>query len=486
VIVAAVGDPAVLSTVSAQRGEWEASRGASCEVLDKPVEPAALGNAHVLVFRGDRLGDLVDAGALAVLPESLVQPPPRPEPGSEEADRAADASGEETPEGSAADPLQFTDVIPVFRDEVSKYGSDRVALPYGGSALVLVYNRAAFGEANAEAAKAEGLKLEPPTTWDDLDRLARFFHGRDWNGDGTKDSGIALALGPDPEGVGNAIYLARATSLGLHRDHYSLLFDSDSMEPRLTTPPFVQALRDLVALKTYGPPGVEGFDAEAARQAFHQGKAALLIDRVEQAAHWGGGAAKRVGLAPLPGSTRVWEPVQKVEQTATPPNRPSYLPYGGGWLVAVAASARGVQRDAAVDLALYLVNPETSNRVRSDRAFPMLPVRGSQVGQGPGDPKAAPGIEVRDWSEAVSKTLLAPRVVPGLRIPEAGGYLADLAEGRVAAVKGEPVDAALKMVADKWDARTKRLGTERQLWHYRRSLNRLVTTPDPPSRNPSG
>ena len=39
IVVAAVGDAAVLPTVIAQRGEWEASRGGSCQLVDKPVWP---------------------------------------------------------------------------------------------------------------------------------------------------------------------------------------------------------------------------------------------------------------------------------------------------------------------------------------------------------------------------------------------------------------------------------------------------------------
>jgi multiple sugar transport system substrate-binding protein len=486
VVVAAVGDPAVLATVSAQRGEWEASRGASCTVLDRPVEPSALGGAHVLVFRGDRLGDLVDAGALAVLPESAVQPPAETAAGTSVEDRDADDSGPPLPadpDSSAADALQFADVIPAFREQVAKYGHDRLALPYGGSALVLVYNRAAFRHGpNRNAAKAAGVSLEPPQTWEDLDALARFFHGRDWDGGGEKRSGIALALGADPEGVGDTIYLARAAALGQHRDHYSLLFDSDAMAPRVASPPFVEALEKMVALKAYAPPGADGFDAEAARAAFREGRAAMLIDRAERFGRWGGPKVKSVGVAPLPGSPRVFEPALKKWDDAKPVNRPAYLPFGGGWLVAVAASARGTQREAALDFAKYLINPETSKRVGSDRDFPMLPVRASQVGQGLLDPRSAPGVESRDWSEAVSATLNAPRVVPGLRIPQAEGYLADLSRARVAAVQGQPAAEALKQVADAWDARTKALGPGRQLWHYRRSLNSLVTTPRPPDR----
>jgi hypothetical protein len=39
----------------------------------------------------------------------------------------------------------------------------------------------------------------------------------------------------------------------------------------------------------------------------------------------------------------------------------------------------------------------------------------------------------------------------------------------------------LKKVAEKWSARTRSLGTERQLWHYRRSLG-METAPEPPAR----
>lgn len=477
VTVAVVGDPRILSTLNAQRGEWEASRGAKCVIDTKPAEPAAASKAHVLIFRGDRLGDLVDVGALAVLPPSLVAPPA--------AKKAASGNGPDdetpTPEPSQADPLQFDDVIPAYRDQVSKYGGDRIALPIGGSALVLVYNRSAFDSPAAkEAAKAAGVELKPPTTWAQLDALARLFHGIDWTGEGKNDAGIALAFGPDPEGLGTATYLARAVSLGQHRDHYSLLFDADTMAPRLTAPPFVEALEGLVALKAFGPAGVDTFDAPAARKAFRAGGVALLIDRAERASDWGGGGVKSVGVAALPGSPRVFEPLRQAWEDASPPNRPSYLPAGGGWLAAVSSAATGREREAAVDFITYLANAETSRRLRYDPDFPLLPVRATLVGEGLPDPRLAPAVESRSWAEAVGRTYTATRVVPGLRIPQADAYLADLDKGRVSAVAGEPAASALARVGEAWAARSDRLGRERQLWHYRRSLNALVTAPKPP------
>jgi multiple sugar transport system substrate-binding protein len=366
---------------------------------------------------------------------------------------------------------------------VTRSGPDRMALPCGGSALVLVYRNDAFqSAANRSAARAAGLVLEkPPETWAELDAFARFLGGRDWNGDGALDHGIALALGPDSEGVGDAAFLARAAGLAQHRDHFSFVFDSsDELTPRIDAPPFVEALAGMIALKASGPPGIEHFDAAAARAAFRTGNVAMLIDRAERASTWSHG--KRISVAPLPGSDRVYEPSRKAWEKASPPNAPRYLPYGGGWLVGFHSGLSGTQREAALDLVKYLADPENVNRLRGERTFPMLPARTSQMAQGLPDPTSAPDVDSRLWSDAVSRTLLADRVVPGLRIPDAGGYLADLAKGRVAAAAGEPPEKALGAVARAWTERTKRHGPKRQLWHYRRSLNTPATLPDPPER----
>jgi multiple sugar transport system substrate-binding protein len=76
---------------------------------------------------------------------------------------------------------------------------------------------------------------------------------------------------------------------------------------------------------------------------------------------------------------------------------------------------------------------------------------------------------------------MAEQVVPGLRIPEADDYLADLTQGRSAAMNGEPVEKALEGVAARWAKRTAALGPKRQAWHYRKSLN-LPTALEPPPR----
>lgn len=466
----AVGAPEIMAGISAQRGEWTASRGGEIDIVDQPAdpdEPSKAAEFDILVFPGWELGNLIDRELLEEIPNSVVLPR-QPAPGDEEDDE----------EGG----YRYEDLAPAFREQASKYGADRYALPIGGSALVLAYRRDALeGEANLAAAREEGVSLNPPATWEELDSLAKFFQGRDWDGDGSPDFGLAAALGDDAEGVANATFLARAASLGWHRDQYSFLFDSDGMAPRIASPPFVEALKAVAAWKDLGPPAAESFDINAARASFREGKTALLIDRAEKAAEWSSG--KLVGVAPLPGSERVYEPLRKIWTEETSPNRPTHLPRGGGWLVGVRRGLEKEKREAAFDLILYLTEADVAHRIAAERTFPMLPVRASRMSRGMPDPSSAMDVEPRLWSDAVSRSLLADRVLPGLRIPDADGYLADLSKGRIDAVSGgKTPEEALGEVAEAWVERTQNHGPRRQLWHYRRSLNALATLPNPPAR----
>lgn len=480
--IGAIGDPAILAGAKLQRGEWMASRSGALEFGDKSIEVKDVSGVDVFLFPGERMGDLVDAGTLAAIPRSALMVI-RPIDGDDSVDPVKEEDDQGKPKESAGpiESFQYTDIAPVFRDQVAKYGDELMALPYGGSALVLIYRQDAFRrEANQKAAKEAGVVLDAPKTWKDFEALARFFQKRDWDGDGLPDFGVSLALGEDTDSVANSVYLARAASAGKHRDFFSFLFDAETMAPRLGSPPFVEALASLVSLRDCGPPGIEKFDAQAARAAFRAGHSAMLIDRAERASTWSHG--KPIGVAPLPGSGRVYHPQNNTWEDVSPPNAPTYLPLGGGWLIGVRRGLEGAKLEAAIDFARFLADPDNSNRVRAERSFAMLPFRISQMGQGMPDPTSAADVDVRLWSDSVSRTLMAAQVVAGLRIPEADGYLADLTKGRLAALNGESVEKALGGVVEGWTKRTAKLGPKRQAWHYRRSLNSLATVSEPPPR----
>src|SRR5262249_35470420 len=101
ITVAVLGDPTAVEVIAAQRGEWQASRGAEATVRAAKDAADARG-ADVIVFPGERMGDLADVKALAILPGSVVRPPvPKAEPGKES-----------EPAPTVPNPLAFQDVLP--------------------------------------------------------------------------------------------------------------------------------------------------------------------------------------------------------------------------------------------------------------------------------------------------------------------------------------------------------------------------------------
>ncbi len=68
--VGAIDDAAILAGVAPQRGEWEASRHGDIAIRDEPVTLESLTDVDVVLFPAQRLGDLVDAGVLAAIPNA--------------------------------------------------------------------------------------------------------------------------------------------------------------------------------------------------------------------------------------------------------------------------------------------------------------------------------------------------------------------------------------------------------------------------------
>lgn len=481
VVVNLVGERAILDAVELERGEWERSRGGRIEFQSGGNPPTGAATPDVIFFRGDRFGDLIDKNELAVLPETFADPPVS-------VSTSASSDGEVDP-GTPSRRVDFEGIAPAFRDQGSHYGKFRQALPIGGSALVLVYRKDAFRrEENVRAAKEAGLALEPPETWEALDELAGFFQGRDWDGDGSKNAGIALAMGPDlEEGVADAIALSRAASLGMHPDDYSFLFDGDTLAPRVASPPFVETFQALKRLSALGPLGMSAFGAESARASFRRGETALLIDRAERRRGWvdpktARGRNMSIGVAALPGSKRVYDRDRSRWDDSRGLNRPTWLLQGGGMLVGVSSRSPEAKRAAVLDFLSWLIAPETASRMRADARFDWIPVRDALIGQDITDARRAPGLDGRLWSAAVGQTIHAPRVSPGLRIPDTRGYLVDFGRARAKVLDGREPAEALQDLSRAWSGRSEALGLRRQIWHYRRSLIELPADDSPPPR----
>jgi multiple sugar transport system substrate-binding protein len=490
----AVPDQTVGNLVRPLLDEWAQTSGAECELIIasrgaavpdgsqsaglKPSESRS-SQGDLLIFPGDQIGNLIDEGTLA--PLDLVPPA-----GSAQRQRPGGAATSPPNEPARAESLRIStnlqELPQPFREKVVRYGEQRMALPMGGSVFVLAYRRDLFDNAELQsAAQSAGIELKPPATWEALDRLAHWFAQRDRDGDGKPDPGLALAYMPG--GDAELIYLSRVASLALSPDHAAFLFDLESMQPLVTTAPWLEATRAHADLAAALPGQGVDLDATAARLAFREGKVPMLIDRAEHAAAWTNVRAPlAIGVARLPGSSRFFDPDRSSWNPVEQPNAPPVLPSGGGWMVGISSQTQGQARNAAIDLVRFLAAEETARTLAANVTLPMLPVHSRLILEGLPDPRAMLGVDSPAWGRAVEDTLSDPRCHPSLRIPDAAGYLADLAAMRAKIQAGADIATALKELHEAWNARTDRLGRARQIWHHRRSLNRLTDSETPPPR----
>ena len=439
--VAALQDPALGQITADLVGEWRASRLADLEVVEKPVlDPTGLPNdksVDIWLIRGQSLGELIDKNAIEPL-------------GDLNADWAARP--------------------PVFETMICRYGPDRYAVPVGTSVLVMAFQESLTTDADFKAAVEKAGIAFPPTTWDELEKTVPLLQAK-------FEMPVALPTeGLQNERLALDIFLARATSAGKHRDHFSFLMSAENMAPRVAGTPFVDSLKGLIAIKPK-----QKLTPGAARGAFRDGKAAILFDYAENATTWAKADTKgKIGVAPLPGSLRVYEPDRKEYEKMQSVNLSSYLPNGGGWL-AVIAKGRPVKNLAAArDFLTYLAGDSTAAAWATDKRMTLLPTRDALLANGFVDARTAPRVESGAWGEAILKQLTSNNSVVGLRIPEARTFLAQLEIARQAAFDGQPAEAALTKAAENWSSLVKKFGPARLKWHYRRSLVKPVTEPTPP------
>jgi hypothetical protein len=179
----------------------------------------------------------------------------------------------------------------------------------------------------------------------------------------------------------------------------------------------------------------------------------------------------RLGVAHLPGSTRVYDRMH--EQFATfPAERPHFVALGGfaGLCVAVARSAEST--DAAWDLASHLTMDNLPT------TFPP-PLGGPVTQPQTNDAAAFAGRELRpdeqaQWMHAVAATLGSEQYVSELSVIARARFRAALTKelGPVLEGKTEPQDA-LRAAAAAWQAIVEEIGIEKVRRSYRDGLGAI-------------
>jgi multiple sugar transport system substrate-binding protein len=436
-----VDDPPIAAEIEQLRAEWKARTGtavvvtqATSDEIEAASTPPA---ADAVVYPSRLLGTLAERAWIAPLP----------------ADFAAHRE------------LAWSDTFELSQVAETNWNKTPHAIPFGSPLLTCYYRSDLL----------EHLHKSPPQNWQEFHELASMLRQREQLADKAPAADVPWygVVQPLAESCACRVLLARAASYAKHPDHFSTLFDVETMEPLIAGAAFVRALEELVADAKLGPPNQLELDFAAARGEFLAGHAALALT-------WPGHAGEKredapaslppTGFAELPGAPVVYNFVGKSWEKR----------HGGddghvptlalaGRLGSVAA--KGAQPAAAFQLLGWLAGREWGARVSSKSPATTLyrrsQVRSPQVWLDPNTDAAA----AQAYAALVQATLSRQQYLSALRIPGEAEYMAALDVATRDAVRGDksPADA-LSAAAEKWRDVTKKFGLDAQKSAYRRSL----------------
>jgi ABC-type glycerol-3-phosphate transport system substrate-binding protein len=437
-----VDDPPIAAEIEQLRAEWKARTGTVVVVTQATsaeIEPAAaLPAADAVIYPSRLLGTLAERAWIVPLP----------------ADFAAHRE------------LAWSDTFELSQVAETNWNKTPHAIPFGSPLLTCYYRSDLL----------EHLHKSAPQNWQEFHELASSLQQREQLADKAPaaDASWYGVVQPLAEGCAGRVLLARAASYAKHPDHFSTLFDVETMEPLIASAAFVRALEELVADSKLGPPNQLELDFAAARREFLTGHAGMVLT-------WPGHSNEKrddvpaplppTGFAELPGAPVVYNFASKNWDKRRGDGADGHVPTLAlaGRLGSVAA--KGAQPAAAFQLLGWLAGREWGARVSSNSAATTLyrrsQVRSPQVWL---DPNTDAGA-AQSYAALVQAALSRQQYLCAPRIPGEAEYMAALDVATRDAARGDksPADA-LSAAAEKWREITKKLGVDAQKAAYRRSL----------------
>lgn len=421
--VAVAEDAALAEAIERLRGEWQELGGTQVqisqiehsELLSDAAEEENLQNeekrpqADLVIFASRYLGHLCEEHRLRPLRTSTLR----------------------------SETLSVDDILPTVRETVMTYGGQPMALPIGCPVPLLLSEQ-------KEGVPAVG-------TWQQL----------------PADSASYVLSSATENLTWAYLLLARAACYAQHPSRDAILFDPDSMKPRLDSPPFVRALVEMKEMAT------------ADRLVVSDSVAAYLKHGELTALFWPSRPksdpnvtqtqrSETTMVAPLPGTDLVWNPIpEEWEAVTSAPQRVTLLGTSGR-LIGVSSNSRNAA--AAFRLAAWLAGKQNARQLST--ASPNVAacrnslLVGGDDWLGYGLPGFGQGV-----SRAIGESLANRRrfIVPRLvRVDE---YLDSLgAAVRTAASDDSPPEVLLQRACDDWEKLTDAVGRDRQRRAYLRHL----------------
>lgn len=437
-----VDDPAMSDAIAGLAAEWKAQTGGSiaisqttsAELLAADSLPGAV---DAVIYPSAELGPLAARDWIAPLP----------------ADYAANRE------------LAWSDTFELLQLAETTWGGVPHAVPFGSPVLTCYYRPDLL----------ERIHKRPPQTWQEYHELAEALGRRENLGDAAPaaDAPWYAAAEPLAEGWAAGALLARAAAYAKHRDHYSTLFDIETMEPLVAGPAFVRALEELVADAKLGPPNQLELDPAGVRREFFAGRVALAIA-------WPGHAsagAEEPGVEPpptafceLPGARDVYNVSLDTWDKRRADESPRVPLLGlAGRLGSVTRASS--QPAAAFQLLAWLSGGQWGPTVSSASPATTLYRRSQIKSPRPWLEARTDAAAAQQYAASVYDALGRQAYLLAPRIPGRAEYLASLDAAVRAAAKGEKAPAdALAEAADAWRRITEKLGADSQRKAYRLSL----------------
>ncbi len=378
-----------------------------------------------------------------------------------------------TPQVEADSSLEWDDIVPFFQKYGGTYNNKTYGIPVDGDYYMLYYR--------SDLLEKAGLK--PPSTWDEYLAIAKKFHGKDLNGDGTPDYGSCLPKQPNHVGWW-AFWSIAGSFLQSQGTNQGGFFDLETMKPLTNNQAFAKALDIYKETGKYAPPDELKHTMDDTRDFFIGVRCALTMDHGNTGTLTIAPNSKvtdKVATTIMPGSTEVLD--RKTGKLVacnkfTCPfsiNGVNHAPYAAliGWSAGVNAASPPEVREATYAFISYVSQPAQSNVDVTVGETGFNPYRVSQLTNIDTWVKAGMSpTAANKYLGGIGASLNSPNIMLDLTIPNNNGYQKEILDTTISAFLAGEIsrDRAMSKITTGWEKLTDEIGRDKQKAIYRNSL----------------
>lgn len=379
------------------------------------------------------------------------------------------------------------DVMPPALRTLHEWEGEAIGVLNDADGQVLYYRRDALNDPEHQAAfEAEhGYAMPvPPRTWQQVLDIARYFDGKNWDGnDPDPDSGMVLHLKVGEQGHYHFQSLSASFAVTpgdkVDQHHNVYWFDPTDMTPLINSPGHVRALEFLQELHGTGPSAQVGWSLGEAWDYFLRGKAVFVFSWGDVGALCQDTTRSRIqgncAATVLPASEEYWDHANQQFVRAEDP-KPVGNTTGGSWHGVISTFSDEPEATYSL-LALMAIKPASiwnANHgwtgVDPGYTYQFLAPQGEAKIE---DYLAAgwDANDVQDYLTAYYENFYADTMLTYLRIPGTFEYWDILDKNLSAAMAGEfSAQEALDLTAEAWEQVTDRIGRDSQLRDYQAAI----------------